>query len=265
MRTICVVLVALALSATAFADEPKDAGAWFRDGIAKHDAGDYKGALESYAKAESMGFAQPFQLWQREARASAKTGQADKAFELLGKLVAGGFGMPELIDAENDYLPIRTDARYAQTVASMKKNAHPCAAPEYRQFDYWLGEWDVEANGAKVATSSIQLALDECVIFENYQTLRSYAGKSFSLYDSNTKKWQQRYVDTTGALHEYIGALEGDTMRFYWRYTANGKPVVQRMSYLREGPDKVRQLMEISTDGEKTWATNFDGLYVRRK
>ncbi|HEX3107580.1 MAG TPA: tetratricopeptide repeat protein [Thermoanaerobaculia bacterium] len=260
MKRSFVVLALIATSLFA-ADDPTDAGGWFRRGIALHDTGDYQGALAAYEKAESMHFGQPFPLWLREARAFAKTGQADRAFETLKKLTDNGFANAEVLDAENDLLGIRLDPRYAQTIAAAKKNAHPCATPEHRAFDFWLGEWDVFVNGQKIAYSSIQLTLDECVIFENYNALRGYSGKSFSVFDGATKKWQQRYFDTTGAVHDWTGELTGGALRFLWNHDRQ----IDRMTYTKEGPDEVRQLIDTSTDGGKTWNVTFDGKYVRRK
>lgn len=45
----------------------------------------------------------------------------------------------------------------------------PCTTrPEYRQFDFWIGEWDVQAGGNQAGTNSVQLILGDCVIFENW-------------------------------------------------------------------------------------------------
>jgi len=176
-----LVLVVLIATAVVAAEEPTDAAAWFRRGIALHDAGDLAGALAAYDKAEALHFGQPFPLWIREARALAKSGSPDRAFVVLKKLTDNGFSNPEVLEAENDFLPIRLDARWNETIDAAKHNAHPCATPEHRQFDFWLGEWEVFANGQKIANSSIQLILDDCVVFENYAALRGYAGKSFSV------------------------------------------------------------------------------------
>jgi len=149
---------------------------------------------------------------------------------------------------------------------SAQTNEHACTAPEYRQFDYWLGEWDVQANGKKIARSSIQLILDDCVIFENYEALRGYSGKSFSIYDAAHKRWEQRYVDTTGAFHEWTaGGLQNGVMTFIWNRTRNGQKTLGRMTYTKEGPDRVRQILEDSTDEGKTWTRTYNGLYIRRK
>jgi tetratricopeptide (TPR) repeat protein len=256
----CLVLLAL-IATAALAADPTDAGGWFRHGIELHDGGDYAGALAAYEKAEAMHFAQSFPLWIRQSRALAKSGQADRAFAVLKKLTDAGFGSPDVLNAENDFLSIRTDARWAEAIAAVKKNAHPCATAEHRAFDFWIGEWDVFVNDQKIAYSSIQLTLDECAIFENYTALRGYSGKSFSAFDAATKKWQQRYFDTTGAVHDWTGEVTGDALRFFLNHDGQ----TDRMTYTKEGPDQVRQFIDTSTDGGKTWNVSYDGKYVRRK
>lgn len=148
----------------------------------------------------------------------------------------------------------------AQTAPAQQ---HPCRnAPEYRQFDFWIGEWDVEVKGTVRARSSIQLILDDCVIFENYDR-DNYSGKSFSSYVAESKTWKQHYVDSKGEISIWSGRLEGDRMIFISRNDA-GK-IVQRMTYSRTGADRVRQLIETTTDDGKSWKPSFDGTYLRRK
>lgn len=143
--------------------------------------------------------------------------------------------------------------------------AHPCqSAPEYRQFDFWVGEWDVEIKGKVAAQSSIQRILDQCVIFENF-TAGTYAGKSFSSWVAEAKEWKQHYVDTNGINSEWSGHLADGKMIFVSHNTRGGKPFMQRMTYSKEGADRVRQFIETSTDDGKSWKPGCDGMYVRRK
>lgn len=255
------------LLAVLLAQEPTDAQGWFTLGVQRFDARDYRGALEAFDHARQMRYPQIGPLALRTARAQAQLGEKEKAFATLKTATDGGFANVEALLAENDLIPLRGDPRWEETVAATRRNQRPCsAAPEYRQFDYWLGEWDVESGGQKIARSSIQLILEDCAVFENYQTIgRVYAGKSFSMWDAAHKRWEQRYVDTTGAFHEWTGGMEGDRMVFTWTYESSGVKTMNRMSYLKEGPDKVRQRIEVSTDAGKSWSVGYDGLYVRRK
>lgn len=253
-------LLILFVASTAFAQQES-----FQLGETRYAAGDYRGAIEAYTKAAEQHYVPRPQLNIRLMRAYAHVGERDKALAILDQMAKNGYGGVNVLNADDDLVALRSDPRWKTSLAEMNRTAHPCAsAPEFRQFDYWLGEWDVEIGGQRQAQSSIQLILNDCVIFENYTDFRGYAGKSFSLYDVNTKKWEQRYVDTTGALHHWTGALDNGVMTFRWDYELNGQKSYNRMSYVKEGPDHVRQILEASPDG-KTWAKTYDGLYIRRK
>ncbi len=234
-----------------------------QQGISRHDAGDYTGAIADLEKARASAPALVIPVNLRLARSYARAGRSADALKALETAVANGYMQVDQLAAENDFLSIRTDPKWNEIVTRARQNAKPCtAASEYRQLDFWLGEWDVERAGQKIARSSIQIILEECVIFENFYAFNGYSGKSFSVWNARDKHWEQHYADTSGAIRSFTGSLAGDRMVFFRRGQGQG---VTRMTYVREGPDKVRQLVEVSTDGEKTWSVGFDGLYVRRK
>jgi len=144
----------------------------------------------------------------------------------------------------------------------------PCKqSPEFRQFDFWIGEWEVRnPKGEKVGDSSIQLIINDCVIFENYTGVKGYTGKSFNIYNAPLKKWQQFWVDSQGGVLEFSGSATPDKLEYKAVSTQqDGKTLHHRMTFF-DMPDKtVRQLWEQSTDGGKQWATVFDGTYVKKK
>jgi tetratricopeptide (TPR) repeat protein len=238
---------------------------WFQLGVKKHDAGDYAGAIAAFEKAKELKFAAPLMLPLRMARVYARLGQRDKAFENLKLAIDRGYGDPSQLNAWNDLLSLRDDARWNDLIATAAKNAHPCRnSAESRQFDFWLGEWDVEQNGQHIARSSIQLIVDECVIFENYDA-GNYSGKSLSAWDAGEKRWEQFYCDTSGGARYWTGSVVDGKMVMTTEFDRGGAHVINRMAYSKEGPDRVRQFIETSTDGGKTWTAGYDGMYVRRK
>lgn len=149
----------------------------------------------------------------------------------------------------------------------------PCSGSEYRQFDFWIGEWEAFApTGKKGGDSKISLMLDSCTILEEWtstglQNGLRYAGKSYNMYNAAKKKWQQYWVDNTGSITQYFnGHYEEGKMIVQ---TENEKVndtlwQIQKMTFYNLGPDKVRQHGEASNDGGKTWITSFD-LEYRRK
>jgi hypothetical protein len=259
-----MIALLFVLLAQVAAPEPTDAAGWFKEGVRRHDARDFKGAVAAYEHAAAMKYPQRVPLSLRRARALAQSGDKENALAMLEQLASGGFAGVEQLLGENELFPVRSDERWAKIVATIRANAHPCrSAPEYRQFDYWLGEWDVEvsgAPGASTSTSSIQLILDQCVVFENY-TAGNYTGKSFSSWVAADKEWKQHYVDSGGTSSDWSGHLDNGRMVFLSR----GAGGLQRMTYSKEGPDRVRQFIEASSDDGKTWSPTFDGMYVRRK
>jgi hypothetical protein len=60
--------------------------------------------------------------------------------------------------------------------------ASACAAPEYHQFDFWLGDWDAYDVGTPdkiVARNKVDRLLDGCVLREDYHGTNGGAGQSF--------------------------------------------------------------------------------------
>ena len=140
-----------------------------------------------------------------------------------------------------------------------------CTGPEYRQLDFWVGEWTVTySDGRPAGKSSVQQILKSCVILENWTGVDGFAGKSFNLYDRNKKKWVQKWVDSRGQLLEFEGNLQGKTLEVTGRYkTPEGKNVLASMSFTPASDGTVRQIWKQSSDEGKSWNIEFDGIYKR--
>lgn len=159
-------------------------------------------------------------------------------------------------------------------VAIAQKGKLPCSNPVYRQFDFWIGEWEAFGlNGKKAGDSKISLILDSCIIFEEWtsaslqQGLR-YAGKSFNTYNATTKQWQQTWVDNTGGTNEYLqGKFENNQIIYLSTPFKFSKDTmaIRKMTFTNLSADKLRQLGEISKDNGVSWTTEYDLEYRRKK
>jgi hypothetical protein len=157
----------------------------------------------------------------------------------------------------------------------MRAQKTPCTTdPVYRQFDFWIGEWDVYAkNGKKAGDSRIDLILDSCIILENWKSANVsqgvyYAGKSFNTYNSVSKQWQQTWVDNVGGSTEFLeGHFENNKMIFQTKPFQFSKDTmaVRRLTFYNLDVNRVRQHGEISKDGGRTWSTEYDLEYRRKK
>src|SRR5215469_9182743 len=196
---------------------PSDAQAWFRWGVALAAIGEYQKAVDCYAKAGDLKF-QRFPVLLRTAKAYVKLSEQDKAFATLNKIVEIGYGPGSLLSLDPDLSLLSSDPRFAAILDKADHNAFPCKyKPEYQQFDFWIGEWDVKQTGIdqQVGSSSIQKILDGCVVLENWTGGIGGTGKSLNIYDSNTNKWEQYWVDSTGGRILFIGQLNGKVFDYF--------------------------------------------------
>jgi hypothetical protein len=173
-----------------------------------------------------------------------------------------------LLETEGDLAPLRADARFKEVVTDADRNARPCVyRGESRAFDFWVGDWDVTANGSPAGESHVERILGDCVIFENWTGANGFSGKSLNFFDASKKRWQQTWVDNVGGILEFHGEAKDDGIAFTGEGVPPGQttPVKNRMTFFNRGADEVRQLIEQSSDDGKTWTVTFDGTYRRKR
>ncbi|HEY7642855.1 MAG TPA: nuclear transport factor 2 family protein [Steroidobacteraceae bacterium] len=144
-------------------------------------------------------------------------------------------------------------------LAAMPALAGECGKlPRMHALDFWLGHWDVFEGGQLVGTNFIEPSLDGCAVLEHW-TEQGGAGTSLFYYDVSTDRWKQVWV-TDQALHpggmkekvEQIDFTAAGRIRFRGR---------DRTTLTRETDGKVRQVIESTPDGGKTWHAVFDAIY----
>lgn len=157
----------------------------------------------------------------------------------------------------------------AAPAIAQSPGAAPCSSPEYRQFDFWVGEWDVfSPDGAKAGENRIEVIANRCALLENWTGAKGGAGKSLNIYDATDRKWHQTWVDATGGRLELVGSIVGGSMVLGAVGPMADRPgvsVTHRITWTPNADGSVRQHWQTSDDGGKTWTTAFDGKYVRRR
>lgn len=142
----------------------------------------------------------------------------------------------------------------------------PCTAPEQRQFDFWLGQWEVTLpDGKPAGRSRIESILDGCVVLENWTGASGFSGKSFNIHNRATGNWEQYWVSHGGNRLHLVGGLRDGAMVLEGRRETpdpqSGKLPRERVTWTRQADGAVRQLWETSTDDGASWQVTFDGLY----
>jgi hypothetical protein len=142
----------------------------------------------------------------------------------------------------------------------------PCGAPEYRQFDFWLGDWDVaDANGKLVGRNRITAAQKGCALLEQWEGKGGVTGASLNAWDADRRRWHQTWIDSSGSLLLLEGGIvDGRMVLAGTANDATGKPARQRITWQKLSDGRVRQTWESSADGGATWTTAFDGYYSSR-
>jgi hypothetical protein len=144
---------------------------------------------------------------------------------------------------------------FLTALAAAQTPATPCSSPQYHQFDFWAGRWDVYAQGKLVAHSLIEPVYG-CGIRENWMPLNNKPGGSLSIYVPAEKRWEQFWIDSSGARVIFTGGWNGSAMVITGRWG----PLV-RMTYSKNADGSVRQFGEQSADDGKNWSKSFDFTY----
>lgn len=140
-----------------------------------------------------------------------------------------------------------------------------CTSPESRQFDFWVGKWDVFPKShpdRKVANSLIERLYSGCGIRENWMPLKGGSGGSLNAYDPVTKRWRQFWADSDGSSALFTGGLVGTAMVIEGVWPQPGHPHQRtRITYTPMADGSVEQAGEASNDNGKTWKKSFDLIY----
>lgn len=150
---------------------------------------------------------------------------------------------------------------------SGKSIRNGCATAAHRQFDFWLGDWEIyeseDPDGPPIGTANVSRIVGGCALSERYLQDDGLRAESIISYDAVSRKWQQTWVTNGGSLmivsgnvNEGVMTLEGESRR------GNGTVKLQRV-FWRKHSDHIREWAVESEDGGVTWTPAFDVLFRR--
>lgn len=162
-----------------------------------------------------------------------------------------------------------------------------CSAPGYREFDFWIGKWDIRQRILQTdgtwkefdATTHVEPVLGGCALFERWSgTVQFFwegmtgparlEGMSFRSYDPEIGEWAIWWIDernptigdpNRGVFEDGIGSFYRDGV------TAQGDPMTARIRFFDIEDGFFRWDLAISTDGRSTWTTIWEMDQTRRE
>ena len=143
----------------------------------------------------------------------------------------------------------------------------PCGGEAFKQFDFWLGTWEVTTPDGNFAGEN-QITSEEngCLILERWQSADGGTGQSYNFYNPATEKWRQVWISQGGMIDYEGGLTESGSMKLEGTitYVATGQqaPFTGEWSLNEDGT--VTQYFEQYDAETEQWNPWFSGLYTRK-
>lgn len=246
----------------------EDPQEWLRLARDARELDELELAGKALDKAAGVGLS-PLQFGIENARNLVAGDDAEGAMAQLKEVYGAGFTAVGVLtnDALINSMAERED--YDQLVRDMSVQAYPCAHQDaFRDFDFWIGEWDVHlANGTLAGSNVIKAVERGCALTEHWTSVNGGTGMSINYLDKASGEWVQVWNSESGSQIVIRGGMTDDGMALegYIHYISNGTTAAFRGLWTPLADGRVRQFFEQSNDGGETWAPWFEGLYSRKR
>jgi hypothetical protein len=246
----------------ALALDPGSGPAWFRLGEARLQLGRHAPAATALERAERQGAAPRLAAF-RLACAYGGLGRQQEAREALERAVAAGFGGAERMKSAPELALLKEDAGFERLLERARRPCEHLAG--YARLDFWVGEWDVLAGGETVGRNRVERTLQGCAVVEHWTDVRGGTGKSLFYFDPVRCRWKQVWVDDRGGFKEKeeTDPPGPSAIRFQGTLAqGGGVAILDRTTLTALEGGRLRQLIETSLDGGRTWSPQFDSTHV---
>lgn len=143
----------------------------------------------------------------------------------------------------------------------------PCSSEKYREFDFWVGDWNVyDKSGKLIGTNKLIKMYNNCVIQENWESKASTnRGTSYNYVNTIDNTWNQVWVDNSG----YSLVLKGnlvDKKMVLKSDLVKGKQgnYYNRVTWTPNSDGTVTQLWEYVGKNGKVIQEVFRGIYKKK-
>ncbi len=139
---------------------------------------------------------------------------------------------------------------------------------KYKEFDFWIGEWDVYKNGTDsiVGRSTIERIIEGKVIKETYySTTSKYHGTSLNKYNPQIDQWEQFWVDNSGLTLHIKGNLESGKMILQNEVLTDKGLQLNKITWQKNDDNTVQQIWYQRSNKGEAWKEIFNGNYLKKE
>jgi hypothetical protein len=246
------------------AEDGENGRYWYRLAVSLRHLEQFGGAGDALAAAARYGVP-PSYVEVERARLHLAQGEPQLAIASIAAAVDAGYSADALAN-DTDLAALRSHSRWEALIAEARRKSEPCNYdPRFREFDFWVGEWEVTtADGAVAGTNRISREELGCTLIERWSGASGGTGTSLNYFDPVSGNWVQHWVGV-GVIIDIAGGLRDGSMRLsgHVHYIGNGQTKPFRGTWTALDDGRVRQFFEESQDEGESWQTWFEGFYSR--
>ena len=142
----------------------------------------------------------------------------------------------------------------------------PCCTSIHGQFDFWLGSWTVyDSLDQEVGSNEIVKAQKECLLIENWSSVRGSTGTSYNYYDTSDSTWNQLWIDDQGGILELKGSFIRGAMvlKSEWLQGQQNRSYYNRITW-EPVSGEVIQTWELLNENQEVVKMVFKGFYRKK-
>ena len=166
----------------------------------------------------------------------------------------------------NIYIVVLFFATINVQLNAQTKNKKPCNSKEYKQFDFWLGNWNVyNVKNQLIGTNKIVKMKNACAIQENWKSKTSQSkGTSYNFYNATDKIWNQVWIDNIGGSLELKGTYKNNKMILKSKLISGTKgDYYNQITWFNNSDGTVTQLWELLDINNTPFNEIFRGTYKK--
>lgn len=148
------------------------------------------------------------------------------------------------------------------------KTTIPCSSPEYAQFNFWVGNWDVYNTDNKlIGRNHVKQVPNACAIQENWSSETSKSqGTSYNYYNKTDNTWNQLWIDNTGFSLNLKGHYKDNVMTLKSELIKSEKGnFYNQITWTKNSDGSVTQVWDYLDENHQKLKEVFRGIYKKHK